>query len=70
MVEVSIGDIVGTVVLFVLFVALEPLMTTSLDILLPQLGPTESLIARSIPLVILIVIFLNPLDQSPVQARR
>jgi len=70
MVKVSIGDIVGTVILLILFVALQPLMETSLGILLPQLGPTESLIARSIPLVILLVIFLNPLDDGPVQVRR
>lgn len=70
MVKISISDLGGTVILLLVYVALNPLITESLNILLPQLGPTESLVARSIPLVILILIMLNPLDRSPVQVRR
>jgi hypothetical protein len=70
MVKISISDLGGTVVLLIVYVALNPLITTSLEILLPQLGPTESLVARSIPLIILILIALNPLDDSGVQVTR
>ena len=69
MVSVSISDLVGTVILFLVYIALDPLMTKSLEIILPSLGPTESMIAKAIPLVILLAIFLNPINNSPVQVR-
>lgn len=70
MVSISISDLVGTVVLFMVYIALDPLMTKSLEIILPSLGPTESMIAKGIPLVILLAIFLNPIDGGPVEVRR
>jgi len=70
MVNISVSDLGGTVILLIVYVALNPLITESLNILLPQLGPTESLIARSIPLIILILIALNPIEESPVTVRR
>jgi biopolymer transport protein ExbD len=63
--KVSLSDIGGTVILLLFFVALNPLITESLNILLPQLGATESLIARSIPLIILFVIASNLLQEDP-----
>jgi len=63
--KVSLSDIGGTVILLLFFVALNPLITESLNILLPQLGATESLIARSIPLIILFVIASNLLQEEP-----
>lgn len=70
MVSVSVSDLIGTVVLFLVYIALDPLMTKSLEIVLPSLGPTESMIAKAIPLVILLAIFLNPIDGGPVEVRR
>lgn len=70
MVRISVSDLGGTVILLIVYVALNPLIQKSLEILVPQLGPTESLIARSIPLIILILIALNPLEEKPVQLTR
>lgn len=70
MVKISVSDLGGTVILLIVYVALNPLITESLNILLPQLGATESLIARSIPLILLILIALNPVEEGPVQFRR
>lgn len=62
--KISVSNLAGTVILLITFIALNPMIEASLNILLPQLGPTESLIARSIPLVILILIALNPLQEE------
>lgn len=55
----NVSDLGGTVILFLVYIALHPLIEAALNILLPQLGPTESLIARSIPLILLILIAMN-----------
>lgn len=52
----DVSDIAGTLILLLVFIALQPLFSTSIDILVPQLGETESLIARSIPLIVLLAI--------------
>ena len=64
MVNISISSMVGTVMLFLFYVALNPLITQSLGILLPQLGPMEQLVAKSIPLIILVAIALNMLEDD------
>jgi len=46
------------------YIALYPLFSGALEILLPQLGPTESLIARSIPLVLLVLIVFDPFERE------
>lgn len=66
MVDVDISNIMGTVVLLLFFIALEPLISSSVGLLVPKLGATESLIVRSIPLMILIGIALNLMgDDEP-----
>lgn len=60
----DVSDIGGTVILLLTFIALEPLMTTAINILTPNLGPTETLIASSIPLVLLLLILVDPWDSS------
>ena len=64
MVNISISSMVGTVLLLLFYVALNPLITQSLEILLPQLGPMEQLVAKSIPLIILVAIALNMLEDD------
>ena len=71
MVDVDISNMMGTVVLILFYIALNPLINKSLSILLPQLGTTESLIVRSIPLMILFGIAMNLTgDDSPEQGFR
>jgi hypothetical protein len=62
--KLSVSNFAGTVILLITFIALNPMIEASLNILLPQLGATESLIARSIPLILLILIALNPLQEE------
>lgn len=70
MVDVDISNMMGTVVLLLFFIALEPLLTGSVSLLVPKLGATESLIVRSIPLMILVGIALNLMgDDEPDQSR-
>jgi len=65
--KINVSDLGATVILLLVYIALNPVITEALEILLPQLGPTESLIARSIPLILLIMIALNPLDSEETQ---
>lgn len=64
MVSVSVENLAGTVALLILYVALNPIIKKSLEILVPQLGPTESLIARAIPVVLLLAIVGNVLKEE------
>jgi len=66
----DVSDIGGTVILLLTFIALEPLMTTAINILTPNLGPTETLIASSIPLVLLLLILVDAWDSGPDQLIR
>jgi len=68
--RVAIDDLASTVILLLVYVALNPLIQKSLEVLLPQLTGTEALIARAIPLIILVVIALNPLQDEAQVVRR
>jgi len=68
--RVAIDDLASTVLLLLVYVALNPLIQKSLEVLLPQLTGTEALIARAIPLIILVVIALNPLQDEAQVVRR
>jgi hypothetical protein len=63
----DVSDIGGTVILLLTFIALEPLMTTAINILTPNLGPTETLIASSIPLVLLLLILIEPWNSNEIE---
>jgi hypothetical protein len=63
----DVSDIGGTVILLLTFIALEPLMTTAINILTPNLGPTETLIASSIPLVLLLLILIEPWNSNDIE---
>lgn len=57
---VNVSDLAGTLILLIVFIALYPLLETTLGLLLPQLGATESFIASSIPVVLLLLILTDP----------
>lgn len=61
---VNISDLGGMAIMLLGYIALYPLFSGALEILLPQLGPTESLIARSIPLVLLVLIVFDPFERE------
>lgn len=49
MANVTVSNLGGFVALFLMYIAITPIINKGLEILLPMLGPTESLIARAIP---------------------
>ena len=64
MVDVTVSDLAGTFILLLVYIALMPVFQQALDILLPMLGPTESFIAQTIPLILIILIAINPLQTT------
>lgn len=60
--KIGIDDMAGTVILLMVYVALHPVIQKSIQIILPQVGPTESLIVSSLPLVIILVIMMELFD--------
>jgi len=66
---VNVSDLAGTLILLIVFIAVYPLLETALGLLLPQLGPTESFIASSIPVVLLLLILTDPFTGS-IETRR
>jgi hypothetical protein len=67
---VNISDLGGMVIMLLAYVALYPLLSGALEILLPQLGPTESLIASAIPWVLLVLILFDPFENQQQRIRR
>jgi hypothetical protein len=65
MADFTIEDVLSTLVLLVVFVAVFPLFQKSLDLLVPQLGSAEAFIAQAIPFMVLLAIAQNLLSSGP-----
>lgn len=60
----DVSDIGGTLILLLVFIALKPIFEVALNILIPQLGATETLIATSIPTILLLLIAVDVWDSG------
>lgn len=60
----DVSDIGGTLILLLVFIALQPIFEVALNILTPQLGATETLIATSIPTILLLLIAVDVWDSG------
>lgn len=62
--NVNAENIFGTVAMLIVFVAIQPMLNTAINLLTESLGPAESFMARSVTLIILLGIGYNLFDSQ------
>lgn len=62
--NVNAENIFGTVAMLIVFIAVQPILNTAINLLTDSLGPAESFMARSIVLIMMLGIGFNLFEGS------